>query len=187
MKVNLKRERLFWGLQCLGWLGMKSFDFLIYELSWGFRIYTFLTGSIIGITVTSVYRVYLKFNVDTEVFDRNSIIRFLVAFFACCCLYFSLDQVADLLYRSVEGLTSTEEAFIAEYTNPATNNISLLFIIFSWTLIYFIIKFALVANENHLHSLELNATLREAQLNSLKGQVNPHFMFNSLNNIRLLC
>jgi LytS/YehU family sensor histidine kinase len=35
-----------------------------------------------------------------------------------------------------------------------------------------------------MNRLELESTLKESQLNALKGQINPHFMFNSLNNIR---
>lgn len=38
--------------------------------------------------------------------------------------------------------------------------------------------------EAKMKNIELQATLKESQLNTLKGQVNPHFMFNSLNNIR---
>lgn len=38
--------------------------------------------------------------------------------------------------------------------------------------------------ETKLKNAELDATIKESQLNTLKGQINPHFMFNSLNNIR---
>lgn len=38
--------------------------------------------------------------------------------------------------------------------------------------------------EAKMKNIELSATLKESQLNTLKGQINPHFMFNSLNNIR---
>ncbi len=38
--------------------------------------------------------------------------------------------------------------------------------------------------EAKMKNVELQATLKESQLNTLKGQINPHFMFNSLNNIR---
>lgn len=38
--------------------------------------------------------------------------------------------------------------------------------------------------EAKIKNIELQVALRESQLNTLKGQINPHFMFNSLNNIR---
>ncbi len=36
----------------------------------------------------------------------------------------------------------------------------------------------------NIQNITLQNTLKEAQLNTLKGQLNPHFMFNSLNNIK---
>lgn len=38
--------------------------------------------------------------------------------------------------------------------------------------------------EAKIRNIELQVALQESQLNTLKGQINPHFMFNSLNNIR---
>ena len=39
-------------------------------------------------------------------------------------------------------------------------------------------------NNSRETRLKLESNLKESQLNTLKGQINPHFMFNSLNNIR---
>jgi two-component system LytT family sensor kinase len=56
--------------------------------------------------------------------------------------------------------------------------------IFLWLLCYIPIKIARHSRKNRVERLELQTSLKEAQLNTLKGQINPHFMFNSLNNIR---
>jgi two-component system LytT family sensor kinase len=42
----------------------------------------------------------------------------------------------------------------------------------------------LLYQSGKINQLQLESNLRESQLNTLKGQINPHFMFNSLNNIR---
>ena len=53
-----------------------------------------------------------------------------------------------------------------------------------WTVFYVAIKGLMQLNKSRETRLELESSLKESQLNTLKGQINPHFMFNSLNNIR---
>ena len=55
-----------------------------------------------------------------------------------------------------------------------------------WSAIYFAIKFIEKNRKSELEKLELKAALQEAELMILKNQVNPHFLFNALNNIRSL-
>ena len=53
-----------------------------------------------------------------------------------------------------------------------------------WLFIVLTIKFFYYIKDVKLKQMHLEANLKESQLNTLKGQINPHFMFNSLNNIR---
>ena len=46
------------------------------------------------------------------------------------------------------------------------------------------VKGLMELNKGRETRLQLESNLKESQLNTLKGQINPHFMFNSLNNIR---
>ncbi len=53
-----------------------------------------------------------------------------------------------------------------------------------WLFVFLTIKFYHQLKTVQIKQLQLEANLKESQLNTLKGQINPHFMFNSLNNIR---
>jgi sensor histidine kinase YesM len=55
-----------------------------------------------------------------------------------------------------------------------------------WTVIYVILVYSNKLSSMELKQSEAALKLKEAQLNSLIGQLNPHFLFNSLNNIRSL-
>jgi hypothetical protein len=56
----------------------------------------------------------------------------------------------------------------------------------AWSFVYVSIVSRRRIKETELHNLRLQNTLRENQLASLQNQLNPHFLFNALNNIRFL-
>lgn len=61
------------------------------------------------------------------------------------------------------------------------------FVIMSlWTAIYMGVGVSRKNRKDEIEKLELRAALQEAELAILKNQVNPHFLFNALNNIRSL-
>lgn len=181
---NLKKEILFWVLQLVGWYGLSSMVLILFDFSITYSVYSVVLGGAIGIMVTSIYRFYLRDNIDTEVFGRESVVRLLVAFMACSTLFYSFETLSEKLYEINWTRTEAELKWLEANSGFFLRILDIMVTIFGWTLIYFVIKFILEANKNNLRNLELNATLRETQLNTLKGQVNPHFMFNSLNNIR---
>ncbi len=53
---------------------------------------------------------------------------------------------------------------------------------FLWSVLHFIYNYF----ERYNKSLKLEASVKEIELNNLKSQLNPHFIFNALNSIRAL-
>ena len=60
------------------------------------------------------------------------------------------------------------------------------FDVFVWGAIYFRLKFNERVRQLELEKLQLAVVAKEAQLQGLVSQVNPHFLFNSLNSLRAL-
>lgn len=85
-----------------------------------------------------------------------------------------------LIYLSIHGALGFETDY-----DPASVGAYLLacfLIYFSWTLFYFIFHYF----ERYNAALKYEALKNEIELNNLKSQLNPHFIFNALNSIRAL-
>jgi len=55
-----------------------------------------------------------------------------------------------------------------------------------WSVLYFVFKIVAQRRSEKIERLELALSLKDAQLQNLKWQLNPHFLFNSLNSVRAL-
>lgn len=55
-----------------------------------------------------------------------------------------------------------------------------------WMIIYSSVIYIKKTNEKKLNNIKLRAVIKDTQLNNLSGQLNPHFIFNALNNIKSL-
>lgn len=60
------------------------------------------------------------------------------------------------------------------------------FIMTGWLFVYFIYHVFDRYNRSEIERLRLATVVKDAELRALKSQVNPHFMFNSLNSVRAL-
>lgn len=58
--------------------------------------------------------------------------------------------------------------------------------VLAWSFIYISVTASRRVRNTELSNLRLQNSLKDAQLSSLSNQLNPHFLFNSLNNIRFM-
>lgn len=187
-KSNTNWNLAFWSVQLIGWGGISYLGYLFTPTEGGWRdssyfVFAMWAGLIIGLFVTGLLRAYLKRKVLLDNFDAKELIRVIGAVVVATILYGGLNYGTGFL----KGYFDLEKVEIPKMYE----NLGLGFVIFNalmtilvWTIFYMSVKIAFKLNANRLERAELNATLRQAQLNTLKGQINPHFMFNSLNNIR---
>ena len=55
-----------------------------------------------------------------------------------------------------------------------------------WNLVYFFFKYFVKYQQSEVEKWRLAAEVKEAQLGTLRSQIRPHFVFNTLNNIKAL-
>lgn len=145
-----------------------------------YYIWEGLICAMLAYAVSNLILWYIDSRVNVATLKKNDIFWLALVFFNGVLLYFLLLwPMLEIPHTYYIG-SDTGIPFATKLTN-----LPFFTTIFSiWLFIVMAIKIYRYINEVKLSRLELETTLRESQLNTLKGQINPHFMFNSLNNIR---
>ncbi len=170
----------FWLVQLLAWLFVGLVNFSTQYISGSFRpgvVLLNLVGvSVGGLLVTSLYRIYTQ---RKTLNFKLSPGRFMMMLFSASFLQAIL-WLMFILVISIPFLT----AYHIKIFHLLFNLFPLMGMATVWTLCY--LGYHLIRRYHHseVEKWRMEAEVQKAQLGALKAQINPHFMFNALNNIR---
>ncbi|MEM7161504.1 MAG: histidine kinase [Bacteroidota bacterium] len=181
-----RKKKIYWGLQISGWF--------VWSLVLGFWNYYYLdlpfypTATITlllffcGIALTHFFRnLMLEWN-----WLKMSVFKLIPRVLLASALF-------SILNSLIVG--SFSDYFLNDLLKkilvwPPASLIGLISYFFTlyllWSSIYLTYHFLVNYEKEEVKNLRLSAANREQELNNLKNQLNPHFMFNALNSIRAL-
>ncbi len=186
MNLNDIRDRksIFWILQISGWIILG----LIYQFLY-YRQYindakailalalTYLTGFLTSLGLRYFYKRMPYQNFSMSYLAFLGIISSIIG----ATVWFWFDILISL---PVHGTAWFKENVTLQFYMSRTYWHS--FILGTWSALYFLIKLWVEWNLSRERIRNANALAQAAQLQMLRYQLNPHFLFNSLNSIRAL-
>ncbi len=183
--VALISRSQFWIFQIGGWsawvlmLVLRDIIFVPPEYILP-RVLVFGSSAILGVLLTWGLRSIYKL-----VWERAMILRAMVVWFAS--LVMALVWQAFRNYVALLPFGETMEISIANSRELFDDTlISAYPLMLTWSALYFIFKYNRLFQEEKEKSLRSEALAHEAQLLMLRYQLNPHFLFNTLNAISTL-
>jgi len=182
--VNARRARIYWLCQLAGWFTYQS-AWLLPSLfmtdaagvPMSARVVNATFGAVISIGATHVYRQVIR----RRAWDALSPPRLLLkasagSIVAGGCL--------TLLWMSLSFVYKTGDAPLRAWLPwlIAASTFSVLL----WSVVYFGVHYFERWRQAERDRLELAVAVAEVKLDSLRAQLNPHFLFNCLNSVRAL-
>jgi sensor histidine kinase YesM len=172
------KNRAFWILQSAGWAGyfiLRTLSGIANAMGWTFVLHTaILTGAGYSLTMlmAAAYRRLIR---------AKPIITWAVSII--------LVLVAAASFSAIE--TWSHATFVRPGTRPeGLQFLSAILLTFSlliaWSALYYGINYYLILEKQSDQLLRLESQASSAQLAMLRYQLNPHFLFNTLNSISTL-
>lgn len=183
MEKEIRNERLYWTCQGLGWFAYMSIMWVLNQLDGRevdiYFVSSLLITNVLGILISHTYReLIIQLNwLNLRIADL--IPRVLLTSILCGVAYFFLHTFLFEIVVARQSVILTPVEILRN-----TLNLSVIFIL--WSLLYFLFHFIQNYRKEEIKNLRWQALSVEVELNKLKSQLNPHFIFNSMNSIRAL-
>ncbi len=183
------RRYLFWTLQIAGWGGW-GVTWYASNASWGdlpdnYHIYIIvisLLGLLISLGMRGIYRA------SWESHPLRRAIIILVTSWVAAAIWVALRHYIFTNVMEVKGTVKSganahgSDLFFAMMEGITTH----WFVMLCWSGLYVGIKYYQLLQEERARGIRIESTAHEAQLKMLRYQLNPHFLFNTLNAISTL-
>lgn len=187
MVEDLKNKRaIFWTLNTSGWLLYWLFSLLITHnkilqdgnltvVTWTFCVYFF--GFPIILVMSYLYRIIHQ--KSQSIILISTFIFFISAIFAH--LWFGYSYVVASIFEinQFRGTPGSMELYLWPVFSWSL-------VLIAWSALYFFVKFWIDWDMQTKAMKKAVELAQSAQLKMLRYQLNPHFLFNSLNSIRAL-
>lgn len=187
-----KKSIYYWSIQVVVWFFFSGVFAVSYwyggndlKLELWQLLIDFSTLAVLSIAFTHLLKMALNKSMEFDnlkTTDSFKVLGLLVVvttfFFLSYLLYIELAY--NLIYDRADALEHESQSF----KNHVILYVNYVMYFIVWTVFYVAIKGLIELNKGRETRLALESNLKESRLNTLKGQINPHFMFNSLNNIR---
>lgn len=177
----MQKSRIYWIAQVLGWSAFFTVNFFFSPVRNNYTQKDILYYSLLvpaAILLTHTYRWLI---IRRQWLQRPVITQLMVAIisgYALSILFLSLQYLLNLALFGA--------AYQLSLIDSAIQVISFWFVFFVWSVSYYFYHYLQSIRKVEIQQLKMQATLKEAELNKLKSQLNPHFMFNAMNSIRAL-
>lgn len=180
----------YWKIQLIGWTTASLYwglsAFLSGNFIWKMGITDLIFDILIGIVLTHMYRNFAlkrkwnKLNLK-ELLPKMVLSVLVLSLFYMVSIIGKLYLVRLLIFKNetVSFLVFFKSVQLQVFIT-GTRLMSI------WVLAYHLYHYSRLELETVKENARLSIIIKEAQLNNLSAQLNPHFFFNSLNNIKFL-
>ena len=180
--MTLNKHALYYYLQVFGWLTyvvLAGFVAKLYGQSLNTEVVSELLSVYgIGLITSHLYRnLIVKFG-WTKLRLVSLVPRALIAAIGFALLF-------QVLFYLVEAAV-IKHSFVFKWVDVIQNTINWAILYLIWSLIYFVYNYFENFKQEEIKNLRYEAARKDIELNKLKSQLNPHFIFNSMNTIRAL-